>query len=197
MKNLFSILLCLFFVSSVQSQDALKIFGIKSGIIEYKHSGTNTGTSTLYFDNYGQKSANYMVITSGGKTQKSWVISLSEMQYIYDPVTKTGQKMKNPMIEGLKEIDDMEKFTEEMYAKMGFKPAGNENFLGRDCRVFKGNMGKVLTWNGLLMFMEMTVMGTTTGQEATKVEVNVPVKASLFEVPADVTFTDIPAFGFE
>jgi len=197
MKTLLSSLFCLFVFISVQSQDILKIYGIKSGIIEYKHSGTNTGTSTLYFDNFGQKSANYMVITAQGKTQKSWVVSLSEMQYIYDPVTRTGQKMKNPLIEGLKEIDDLEKFTEDMYAKMGFKPAGNENFLGRDCRVFKGDMGKVLTWNGLLMLMEMTVMGTTTRQEATKVDVNVPVKASLFEVPADIKFTELPAFGFE
>jgi hypothetical protein len=198
MKTLFSFLFCLSIVFSAQSQDMLKMYGIKSGILEYNHSGTSSsGTSTLYFDDYGQKSANYMVLTTQGKLQKSWIISLSEMQYIYDPVARTGQKMKNPFIEGLKGIDDLEKFTEDMYAKMGFKEAGTEKFLGRDCRVFKGDMGKVLTWNGILMLMEMSVMGTTSRQEATKVDVGVPVKASLFEVPADIKFTDLPSFGIE
>lgn len=197
MRTIISFLFCLSVFFSAQSQDELKIFGIKSGIIEYKYSGTNTGTSTLYFDDYGQKSANYMVITVQEKTQKNWVLSLGGMQYIYDPVSKAGQKMKNPLLEGLMEVEDLEKFTEDMYAKMGFSPAGSENFLGRDCRVFKGDMGKVLTWNGILMFMEISVVGTTSRQEATKMEVNVPVKASLFEVPADIKFTDLPSFGVD
>ena len=197
MKTLLSSLCCLSVFFSVYSQDALKIYGIKSGIIEYKHSGTRTGTSTMYFDNYGQKSANYMVVTTSGKTQKSRVISLGEMQYMYDPDTKAGQKMKNPFIETLKEVDDLEKFTEEMYAKMGFSPAGTEKFMGKDCRVFKGDMGKVLTWNGILMFMQMTMMGTSTQQEVTKIDVNIPVKASLFEIPGDINFTELPAFGVD
>jgi hypothetical protein len=38
---------------------------------------------------------------------------------------------------------------------------------------------------------------TTTGWEATKAEVNVPVKAARFEEPAYIKWTERPEFGFE
>ena len=173
----------------------LKLYGIKSGIIEYKHSGTRTGTSKMYFDKYGHRTANYSDLVMNGQPDKGWVISFDEMQYMYKEGVKQGMKMKNPMIEGLKKVNDLEKFAEETYDKMGFKSAGTEMYLGKECRVFKGDMGKVLTWNGLLMYMEMTVMGTTTKQEVTKIDVNVPVKASLFELPKDVTFSEMTMPG--
>ncbi len=197
MKTQLTFLLFMFIFFSLHSQNALKTYNLKSGIIEYKHSGTRTGTSTMYFDDYGLKSANYSVITSNGKTQKTWTISIEEMQYMFDPDTKTGHKMKNPMIEMLKEIDNLEQFTEEIYSRMGFKNAGTEKYLGKDCRLFKGDMGKVLTWNGLLMFMEMNIMGNITRQEAIKIDVNIPVKASYFEVPQGITFTELPGFSEE
>ncbi len=197
MKTLLTISLFMFTFFSIHAQDALKVYNLKSGIIEYKHSGTRSGSSTMYFDDYGQKSANYSVLTTNGTTRKSWVISLGEIQYMFDPDTKTGQKLKNPMIEMLREINDLEKFTEEIYTRMGFKDAGTEKYLGKDCRVFKGDMGKVLTWNGLLMYMEMNIMGNITRQEATKVDVNVPVKATYFEIPQGITFTELPGFGTE
>jgi hypothetical protein len=187
----------MFVFLNVYSQDALKVYNIKSGIIEYKHSGMRSGTSTMYFDDYGQKSANYSVLTTNGKTQKSWTISLGDMQYIFDPDTKTGQKLRNPMIEMLKEMDDREKFADEIYIRMGFKNAGTEKYLGKDCQIFKGDIGKVLTWNGILMFLEMNIMDNITRQEATRVEVNVPVKASYFEVPQGITFTELPGFELE
>ena len=110
---------------------------------------------------------------------------------MYQPGNKNGQKMKNPMIEGLKKVKDMDKFMEETYAKMGFQPAGTEKYLGKDCKVYKGKMGKVLTWNGILMYMEMNVMGNVTKQEVTKIDVNIPVKASYFDLPKDVKFTEL------
>jgi hypothetical protein len=175
----------------------LKYYNNKSGIIEYKHTGQRTGTTTLYFDKYGHRSATYSDMMMNNQPDKGWVISFDDMQYMYKEGSKQGTKMKNPMIEALTKINDLEKFTDDMYAKMGFKPAGTENYLGRECRVLKGDMGKVLVWNGLLMYMEMTVMGMTTKQEATKVDVNVRVKSSVFDLPNDVTFTEmtIPGMG--
>ena len=37
-----------------EPEPGLKYYGIRSGIIEYKHSGQRTGTSILYFDKFGQ-----------------------------------------------------------------------------------------------------------------------------------------------
>ncbi|MBN1414914.1 MAG: hypothetical protein JW973_07425 [Bacteroidales bacterium] len=176
---------------------SLKLYGIKSGIIEYKHTGQRTGTTTLYFDKYGHRSAIYSDMVMNNQADKGWTISFDDMVYMYKEGRKQGNKMKNTMIESLTKVNDLEKFTEETYDKMGFKPAGNEKYLGKECRVFTGDMGKVLTWNGLLMYMEMNVMGMTTKQEATKIDVNVRVNPSVFELPKDVTFTEmtIPEMG--
>jgi hypothetical protein len=173
----------------------LKLYGIKSGIIEYKHSGAKTGTSILYFDRYGHRTASYSDLMMNGQPDKGWIISFDEMQYMYREGNKQGTKLKNPMIEALNKVQDIDKLTEDLYDKMGFKPAGTENFLGKDCRVFKGTMGKVMTWNGLLMYMEMNAGTMTMKQEATKVEVNVKVKSSVFDLPGNVTFTEMPGFG--
>ncbi len=172
-----------------------KLYGIKSGIIEYKYTGTRTGTSIMYFDKYGKRSASYSNLTINKETDKSWALNLDDMQYIWKEGSAQGMKMKNQMLEELTKINDLEKFAEETYAKMGFKPAGTETFHGKECRVFKGNMGKILIWKGILMLSEMNIMGTTTHQEATKIDINVPVKSSVFELPKGVTFSEMPAFG--
>lgn len=50
---------CLLFAfQQADSQEvSLKPYGIKSGIIEYKYTGNEAGNGTLYFDDYGNKSA--------------------------------------------------------------------------------------------------------------------------------------------
>lgn len=174
-----------------EPEPGLKLYGIRSGIIEYKHTGQRTGTTTLYFDKFGHRSATYSDMMMNNQPDKGWIISFDEMQYMFKEGSKEGMKMKNPMIEGLMKVNDMEKFIEETYGRMGFKPAGTEKYLGKDCKVFKGDMGKVLTWNGILMYMEMTVMGNTTRQEATKIDVNTRIKPSIFELPKDITFKEL------
>jgi len=178
-----------------EPEPGLKYYGIRSGIIEYKHSGQRTGTSILYFDRYGHRSATYSDMIMNGQPEKTWAFSMDDMQYIYKEGSMQGMKMKNPLTEKLTKVKDLEKFTEEIYNQMGFKPAGTESYQGKECRVFKGEMGKVLVWNGLLMYMEMNVMGTTVKQEAVKVDVNTRVKPSVFDLPGDVTFTEMPAMG--
>jgi len=174
---------------------AFKMYGIKSGIIEYKHSGSTSGTTTIYFDRYGTRTATHSDLIVNGQAEKGWIVSLDDTQYMYKEGTYQGVKMKNPMIEELRKVNDIEKLSEEMYAKMGFKPAGTEKHLGKECIVYKGDNGKVLTWKGMLMVMEMNVMGTALKQEATKMDLNAKVKPSVFELPEGITFTEMPAFG--
>ena len=85
---------------------SLKLYGIKSGIIEYKYSGTQVGTSTLYFDQYGYRSAMNMDTKGEDEIFKGWIISHKEYQYIFDPSKPDeGLKMKNPVIESLIKMD--------------------------------------------------------------------------------------------
>jgi hypothetical protein len=98
------------------------------------------------------------------------------------------------MLTGIKEASkgELESFTESMYSKMGFSKAPDETFLGKPCKVMKGDMGKVLTWNGILMLLDMKVMGTGSHQEVTRIQTNVPVEAKYFVLPKNIEFSEMP-----
>jgi hypothetical protein len=173
----------------------LKPYGIKSGIIEYTYSGDKVGKGTLYFDDYGMKSAMLEDAIKDGEKRKGWVVSFGDYQYMWDPDDPTeGMKLKNPMLTGIKEASkgELESFTESMYSKMGFSKAPDETFLGKPCKAMKGDMGKVLTWNGILMLLDMKIMGTSSHQEVTKIQTNVPVEAKYFVLPKNIKFSEMP-----
>jgi len=187
-------LLCM--LTALFGQDAtLKPYGIKSGIIEYSYSGDKVGKGTLYFDDYGMKNAMLEDAIKDGEKRKGWVVSFGDYQYMWDPDDPTkGMKLKNPMLTGIKEASkgELESFTESMYSKMGFSKAPDETFLGKPCKVMKGDMGKVLTWIGILMLLDMKVMGTSSHQEVTKIQTNVPVEAKYFVLPKNIEFSEMP-----
>ena len=200
MKNLLIICVILLLPSWIFAQEqetTLKLYGIKSGIIDYKFSGTKEGSGTLYFDEFGQKSQMYIDAIENGKRKKGWTLGLGETHYLYDPESSSeGLKMGNPIIKKLKnqEHTDMEAITAEVYSKMGFKKEGKQTFLDKECDVWKGKKGMVLIWNGILLKMEYTVYGYTTKQEATTVSINVTVDPKLFEIPNNIQFTEMPGF---
>jgi len=200
LKFFISILLVLLITNQIKAQEvSLKPYGIESGIIEYKYSGMQVGTGILYFDEYGYRSAMNMDTKMNDKPQKGWVVSFKEYQYMFDPSKpdQGGMKMKNPMIEKLMNMDkqDYDKIAEDIYSKMGMKRAGTEKFLDKDCVVFKGDMGKVLTWNGILMLMDMNYSGVKSRQEVTSIKTNVPVDEKYFEIPKNIKFNEMPGFG--
>lgn len=208
MKNhkyfLFTILSLAFVLLTVNKLNAqgaaLKLYGIKSGIIEYKYTGDEAGKATLYFEDHGNKSAMNMDTKRGTETNKGWVLSKGEYQYMFDPSKPNeGWKLKNPIIEWIHQNKhkDVEKFTEETYAKLGMKKAGTEKFLDKECIAYKGDMGKILIWNGILMYMEMNFSGMKSKQEVTSIKVNVPVDKKYFEIPKNIKFSDLPMFGTE
>ena len=197
--NTFCLLFVLLIVNQIIAQEvSLKPYGIESGIIEYKYSGSEVGKSIMYFDDYGSKSAMNVDSKRGEEVNKGWVISHKEYQYIFDPSKPDeGLKMKNPIIESLMKMDkqDYDKVAEDLYSQMGMKKAGTEKFLDKDCIAYKGDMGKILTWNGILMLMDMNYGGMKSRQEVTSIKVNVPVDAKYFEIPKNIKFSEMPGFG--
>jgi hypothetical protein len=171
-----------------------KPFSFKSGIVEYKYSGDKTGTSVQYIDDYGMKTAVYSEITQEGETTRSWVVSYGDYQYMWDPDQPgEGMKMKNPLLSWIKEASkgDMESFTISTYEKMGMVRDGTETFLGKECTVIKGEMGKVLIWKGIMMLMDFKMGAYLSKQEATSVKTNVPVDEKYFVIPQNITFTEM------
>ena len=202
-KKILTAIICLLLVQLMVNQlnaqeVSLKPYGIESGIIEYKYSGSQVGTGILYFDEYGYKSAMKMDTKMNDQPQKGWVVSFKDYQYIFDPAKPDeGLKMKNPIIESFLKMDnpDYDKVAEDLYSKMGMKRAGTEKFMDRDCILFKGDNGKILTWNGILMLMDMNYSGIKTKQEVTSIKINVPVDAKYFEIPKNIKFNEMPGFG--
>lgn len=174
---------------------SLKPYGIKSGIIEYKLSGIRSGISILYFDDYGLKNANKNNIVMQGKTDNKWIISLKEDQYIFDTQKPDeGIKMKNPFLKAFYEMgqSDYNKFVDEFYSKMGFKKSGKQKYLDKECIVYKGELGKVLIWNGIMLYSESDFAGVSSKQEATSIKINVPVDDKYFQIPKNIKFKDAP-----
>jgi len=172
-----------------------KPLGVKSGIIEYTYSGDKTGKSTQYFDDYGMKSAVYAEIVQQGEESKGWSLTLGEDQYMWD-LSNPGQgmKTKNPMIKMLTESsgDDILSYLADMYKQMGMTESGTENFQGKECTLFKGGMGKVLIWKGIMMKTEMNIGTMVSRQEVTSIKTNIRVDGKYFRIPENITFNEIP-----
>jgi hypothetical protein len=188
----------LLLLPKLSGQEAvLKPYGIKSGIIEYTYSGDKTGKSIQYIDDHGMKTAMYSEITQDGENTKSWVVAYGDYQYMWDPSDPTqGMKMRNPLLDWISQSSekDLESFTVAAYEKMGMVRNGTEIFLGKECTVIKGDMGKVLIWKGIMMLMDFKMGAYVSKQEATSVKTNVPVDAKYFAIPKNITFSEMPGF---
>jgi hypothetical protein len=168
--------------------------GVRSAIIEYTYSGDKTGKSTHYIDDYGNKTAMYTETSGDGELNRGWVVSSGDFQYMWDPSNPGGgMKMKNPLL-SLAAQGDLLSQTEKIYEQMGMKKSGTEMFRGKECLVYKGPMGKVLIWNGILMMMELNLGSVVSRQEATSIQSNVRVDSKYFRIPENITFSEIPGF---
>jgi hypothetical protein len=199
MKKSAILFICLpFIVSAASGQEAsLKPYGIKSGIIEYSYSGNKVGKGTLYFDDYGIKSAMYTDAVESGEKKKGWVVTSGEYQYMWNPDNPSeGMKLKNPLIDWMASASkgDIESFTESIYEKMGMTKNGTETMLGKECKVLQGKMGKVITCDGLLMLLDIKMGPYVSHQEATSVKTNIPVEAKYFIIPGNIQFSEMPGF---
>ncbi|WP_304131341.1 hypothetical protein [Ignavibacterium album] len=138
-------------------------------------------------------------IKSDYKNDNTGVISLIEEQFIFDPAkTDEGIKMKNSLLKGFFEMQqkDYDEFVKEFYSRMGYKIAGKEKYLGKDSIVYKGELGKVLIWDGIMLYMESDFGGIKSKQEATSVKVNVPVDAKYFQIQKNIKFKEAPEMEY-
>ena len=100
LKNIILLFIPFIFITVTASgQEAnLKPYYLKSGIIEYSYSGDKTGKGTLYFDDYGIKSALFTDAIEHGDMKRSWVITSGNYQYMWDADSPDkGMKLKNPI----------------------------------------------------------------------------------------------------
>ena len=187
------------------SQNKLKRYNVKSGIIKYKSttSGkmmgskiTGSGSESLYFKDYGalelreEQSTKTTRIKFFGrekvKTDKEHSMNKLDngKNYLVDFKTKTITENTDAAMEMMKQSNtDAGEAGKGMLKSMGGEKIGNETYQGYNCEVWKIPGGKQWLYKGVMLKIEMKVLGITTVKEATSVKFNVSVPSSSFKLP--------------
>jgi hypothetical protein len=188
------------------SQNQLKRYEVKSGIIQYKltikgkvmgSTISGSGTESLYFKNWGalelaeEQSEQITKVKFFGKenieTTKTHTMAKLDngKSYQVDFDTKQILVRNNMMMDLNKEFakGNVNKTGKEMLEAMGGKKAGTEDFLGYNCEVWDIHGAKQLMYKGAVLKLEMTTLGITTIKEATSAKFNVTVADSYFKLP--------------
>lgn len=207
MKNL-SIILTLFIAISScngNDQNKLKRYEIKSGIVHYKTtiSGkimgstiAGSGTENLYFKDWGaielkeEESSQTTTMKFFGKkkveTENTHVINKLDNGESYSVNFETEEihVRRDPMMDMMKQSDtDVGKAGQNMLKAMGGEKIGIEDFLGYNCEIWDINGAKQWIYKGVVLKMDMTLMGIKTIHEATNAKFNISVSDSHFKLP--------------
>lgn len=180
--------------------DFNKRYGVKSAIVEYTITGSQSGTKTLYFDNWGMRQSEYTnSILEIGKFSKSiniLNIIRDDANYIIDLEKNTGTKTKNPiekLIADLQNQKSFREFSEQILLKAGAMRVGQEEFLDRDCDIYeiKNTGSKMWIWKWIPLKTITKLGGAEINSVAKKIEVNVNVPEEKFTLPDNVTITEV------
>ena len=183
-----------------------KRFGIKSGVIEYIITGSQEGTKTLYFDDWGMKQAEYTrsVLSVGGFTKSLNIVNIidGEYQYMINMDQNSGTKTRNPIlkaIENLKNQKGFNEFGEQMILSEGFNKIGKEEFLGKDCDIYeRENTGtKTWVWEWLTLKSITRSGGIDINLAATRINEGGSVPNSKFKIPDNVVLNEVDIDNIE
>lgn len=182
-----------------------KVFGIKSGVIEYVISGSQEGTKTLYFDNWGMKQAEYMrsILTVKGFTKPINKLSVidGEFQYNINMDQNSGTRTRNPILRTMEQLKDQKSFNEfgeQMLLNMGANKIGSEEFLGKSCDVYemRSTGTKLWVWEWITLKSETNSRGLEINITATRLnEGSVP--DSKFKIPEKIVLNEVDLDNIE
>ncbi|MEZ5025535.1 MAG: hypothetical protein R2739_03060 [Chitinophagales bacterium] len=183
-----------------------KEMGLKSVMYETETempAGMNYGSNktTIYSDDYGKKSrtTSVMHMSYGGKSidNTSNSLRLGDDIYSWSSAAKGGMRFKIDKDKFDPNSTDLTSLTEDMKKRINYKEEGTETIQGKECKVASfssDNMsGKIWTWKGVPMQMQMTVMGKTVTTKVISIQENPSFPASTFDVPAGIEFKEMNA----
>ncbi|BDQ02977.1 hypothetical protein [Ignavibacterium sp.] len=182
------------------STDFSKRYGVKSAIVEYAITGSQSGTKTLYFEDWGMKQAEYTnsVLQIAGFSKNINLLNIikDDSNYIIDLDRKTGTKTKNPVKKLIAELQNQKsfgEFGEQILLKSGAMKVGREEFLDKDCDIYEiKNAGtKIWIWKWIPLKTITKTGGVEINSVAKKIEINVSIPSEKFEPPKDVTITEV------
>ncbi len=186
--------------------DFQKRYGIKSGVIEYIITGSQEGTKSLYFDNWGMKQAEYTrsVLSVGGFTKPLNLVNIidGEYQYMINLDQNSGTKTRNPILKSIEELKNQKgfnEFGEQMLLSMGANRIGSEDFLDKECDVYemKSTGTKLWVWKWITLKSETQSRGININLTATKITEGGSVPASKFKVPEKAVLNEVDLDNIE
>jgi hypothetical protein len=183
-----------------------KRYGLKSGVIEYVISGSQEGTKTLYFDNWGMRQAEYTrsILTVSGFTKPINMVSIidGEYQYNINMDQNSGTRTRNPIIRTMEQLKDQKSFNEfgeQMLLNMGANKIGSEKFLGKDCEVYemRSTGTKLWVWKWLTLKSETHSRGIEINLTATRINEGGSIPKEKFKVPEKVQLNEVDLDNIE
>ena len=188
------------------TSDFQKRYGIKSGVIEYIITGSQEGTKTLYFDDWGMRQAEYTrsILTVGGFTKQLNLVNIidGEFQYMINMDQNSGTKTRNPILKSIEELKDQKgfnEFGEQMLLSMGASKISSEDFLGKECDVYemKSTGTKLWVWEWLTLKSETQSRGISINVTATRINEGSSVPASKFKIPEKIVLNEVDLDNIE
>ena len=177
-----------------------KIYGIKSGIIEYEITGSQTGTKKLYFDDWGRKQAEFTnsTIKVGKYTKHSNLLKITkgDWQYIINLENNTGLKRENPVIEKIIELKNQTnygEFGEQLLLISGGYESGGDIVADKKCKIFefKKQNSKSWIWNWLMLKSETKRGNINITVVAKNIEENVFIADTVFNPPLNILIFEV------
>lgn len=187
------------FSSAVVQKVEYKRYKYKSGYIEYKFTGEQTGSETLYFDNYGMTLARhtnaYLKSEDGNKSFQKLDLIKGGHQYLIDLKTNSGTRTPDPTIQGLEEgeVHDLTNLSEENFLKLGAEKIGMDKVAEKNCTVWElSNLHlKVWIWEGFILRTTTKKPGSgEINMYAWDVQMNAPVPEDKLRVPPGANITE-------
>jgi len=190
---------------SGNTQNTLKRYEVKSGIVEYtttisgkvfgsKVSGS--GTENLFFKNWGaielkeeqssQTTTSKMFGKTSTETTSTHVINKLDNgeSYLADFSKEMIYVGRDPMMDMFKQTNtDAGKAGQNMLESVGGKKVGTESFLGYNCEIWDVSGAKQWMYKGVMLKLDMTVFGIRTLTEATSAKFDVSVADANFKLP--------------
>lgn len=190
---------------SVNSQNELKRYDVKSGIVKYKTTisgglmgGTVTGggTTELYFKDWGalelseeissQTTTMKMFGSESVETTESHTMKKLDNGESYTVNFEREEiwVSRDPMMDYMSQTGtDAGDAGQSMLESMGGTKIGEESFQGYNCEIWEIMGAKQWLYKGVMLKLEMTLMGITTVTEATSAKFDVSVPDANFELP--------------
>lgn len=191
--------------ASKQQEKLLKRYNVKSGIVSYQTTisgkvmgGTvkGSGTATLYFKNWGglelreeesnqTTTVSIMGHTTTQKTQSHVMNKLDNGEsYLADFEKKQITVRRDPMMDIINQSgSNASDVGKNMLESMGGKKIGEEKFMGYDCEIWEIMGAKQWIYKGVMLKIDMSVLGIHTVTEAITANFDIAVADKYFELP--------------